>query len=636
MASNNIGNLSIIISGNAGGLTAALSSAQKQVANFRKQASAALSGTAFSVAPAGWGRPPLPPWAQKLVGAKVPKYTVPPPQPGLFATGLDWGKSIVGGISSAFSVLGSVGSAIGGFFGSIATVGMGFAAAAGTAIKHMLTKAMDFQDLLVSFEVMTGSAAKGREMLETLERFSATLPFTSGTVMKAARTLAGNGVAMENVLPSLQALATVVSATGGDDERFGNMVLAFSQVTSMGKLMGQELRQLNDAGFTINHIAKSLGVEVGDVRREMEFGAISAGDIYRAFNMATREGGKFDGLLTRMSGTTRGQFRRLESEFSIITRKIGEGFRQAIENSGALQFLFGALAKLDEHIPSIVQRISEAGPFLKEMLIDLIDIVGRWLESLQGTLQNIAQTAALLPGLMRDTSTVFNAGWEGFKSLFTNPESFIDHELEGGRPQLVAVPTMRERGEQFMGMAGGWWETAIAAGSRAGMDFGKIHEPIAALSGPLKELRDQIRKTSVEGFGSFDKFIKKATQIAELANIPAGGPRFAGALGGAVGAAAVGNPNQITRQQADWAFREQFLDLEKGMDKFKDDFPKAMMRGSTDAASAINHALYQTGQEDIQTRILRVLEAQKAAQIRALEEAKQMGDFFRRANIAAF
>ena len=234
MASNSIGNLSIIISGNANPLTSALSSAQKQVAAFRQKLPPSLGGSAANFSSAfsplagattsrafAQARRDLEARAARLMG------TITRPAPGLFSqaasgtgsflsAGAGIGKSMLSGLTSFLMTAGpTIGNALGTAISAGSHKVLGFAAAGGAAIKHALEKAMDFQDLLVGFEVMTGSAQQGRQMLETLEKFSATLPFTSGTVMKAARTLAGNGVAMNNILPALQSIATVVAATGG-------------------------------------------------------------------------------------------------------------------------------------------------------------------------------------------------------------------------------------------------------------------------------------------------------------------------------------------------------------------------------------------------------------------------------------
>jgi len=591
--------------------------------------------------------------------------TIAKPAPGLFSqaasgtgsflsAGAGIGKSMLSGLTSFLMTAGpTIGNALGTAISAGSHIALGFAAAGGAAIKHALEKAMDFQDLLVGFEVMTGSAQQGRQMLETLEKFSATLPFTSGTVMKAARTLAGNGVAMNNVLPALQSIATVVAATGGDDERFGNMVLAFSQVTSMGKLMGQELRQLNDAGFTIDNIAKSLGVSAGEVRKLMEEGAVSTQDIYRAFNMATREGGKFDGLLVRMAGTTRGQFRRLESELSIATRKIGEGFREAIDSSGVTGVLFGALSRLDQEIPNIQRKIASWGSEFASVSVKIAGMAGQMVDDFQSigdaitdhVLKPLVVIAGLSAKVFRsgaseDASVAKRIGKGLAESLIpgvsllrittaadrlgVNPVN-VPTTAEGWNslpPEFAAMGRMLDAARIGPGNRAQDWpkrmESMLAqlreAGSRAAQDFGGLNTAVGGVSAAVRELAADINKTLAKGATPMEQFRNRLRDIGMAAAQP---NTLAGWLGW--------SSPLLGQFGADFARRDAFLELEKGMDKFKYELPKAMERGSVDAASTINRALYQTGQESIEARVLRVMEMQKANGDKIKQEVTDIG-----------
>lgn len=715
MAGSSIGNLSIVISGNASGLTAALTSAQKQIAAFQQKANAATGNLGQKFLPQKFGnaglgssfdqtlgKPMQRMWDSlqrgaassqagvgqwsKLVGshfdvagAKQQKFVAQSAamkrlmdtqfsQPGAFdstrvfgrtgrlmeTAGTTAGRSFMGAMGAAFSTAGSVGAAVasvaswvGDVFGQVSTIGVGFATAAGSAIKQALSRAMDFQQMSVAFEVMTGSADKGRTMLESLERFAATTPFEPERIYRSAQKLAGAGIEMRNVLPVLQSMAAVVSATGGDAQRFENMAVAISQVRAVGHLMGQERHQLTDAGFAMEHVAKALNTDIGGVYRLGEQGAIGINDLYRAFNLATREGGKFDGILTRMAGTTKGQFLQLQSQLGIAVRKIGEGFRQGTENSGITTLLFGAIRELDAHIPMIQTKLANFGKQLPGLFLDGVQALGEFTDKIQpmadffnaafvrpwiigmGAIHHglllIAGTMDELFGtsLAENTRRLF-AGQAGME--FVLPEPWASMLKATGAVRLGEAPGRGDR----------WRKDAEDAMARlrenAGLianDFGAIDAGSWQLSGELEKLRNKIADTTKDGFTPLEKFTKSMSKINQLATTPLGGPRAGAVLGGAVGFAAVGNPNQISRLQEDMAYREQFLDIEKSMDKFKDEFPKAMERGSVDAASAINRELYKTGAEDVQSRILRVLEQQKVDQARILKEAEEMGRFFR-------
>ena len=60
----------------------------------------------------------------------------------------------------------------------------------------------------------------------------------------------------------------------GNKERFDSLTLAFAQVSSAGKLSGQDLLQFVNAGFNpLNEIAKVTGESMEDLRERMSDGA---------------------------------------------------------------------------------------------------------------------------------------------------------------------------------------------------------------------------------------------------------------------------------------------------------------------------------------------------------------------------
>src|SRR5690606_25401177 len=87
----------------------------------------------------------------------------------------------------------------------------------------------------------------------------------------------------------------------GDANKMNSLTLAYSQMTSTGKLMGQDLLQMINAGFNpLNEISKKTGKSIGDLKKEMEQGKISANMVEKAFIGATSEGGQFYMMAEKM------------------------------------------------------------------------------------------------------------------------------------------------------------------------------------------------------------------------------------------------------------------------------------------------------------------------------------------------
>ena len=101
----------------------------------------------------------------------------------------------------------------------------------------------------------------------------------------------GFNIEVEKVPRYLQAIGDV---SMGDTQRFNSLTLAFSQMSAAGKLMGQDLNQMINAGFNpLQIMADKTGKSIAALKDEMSKGAISAEMVQQAFIDATSASGKF-------------------------------------------------------------------------------------------------------------------------------------------------------------------------------------------------------------------------------------------------------------------------------------------------------------------------------------------------------
>ena len=71
-------------------------------------------------------------------------------------------------------------------------------------------------------------------------------PLEFSDVTQATQMMLGFNIEVEKVPRYLQAIGDV---SMGDTQRFNSLTLAFSQMSAAGKLMGQDLNQMINAGF---------------------------------------------------------------------------------------------------------------------------------------------------------------------------------------------------------------------------------------------------------------------------------------------------------------------------------------------------------------------------------------------------
>ncbi len=185
-----------------------------------------------------------------------------------------------------------------------------------------LQLASNAESAAVSFEVLTGSAEKTKKILGELQQWSDKSPYSLAGGTEATRLLLNFGIAAEQSLPTLRMLGDIA---GGDEQKLHSLALAFGQSSSAGRLMGQDLNQMINAGFNpLVEISKRTGETMSALKARMEAGGISTAEVTQAFRDATTEGGRFYGMTDRQSGTMAGQWSTLRDTIDGVLRQIGQ------------------------------------------------------------------------------------------------------------------------------------------------------------------------------------------------------------------------------------------------------------------------------------------------------------------------
>lgn len=151
----------------------------------------------------------------------------------------------------------------------------------------------------ISFDTLIGNREKAAAFFSELKEFAIDTPLMLDDLAKNAQTFLGFGIETERVIPILKQIGDV---TMGNKERFSAMSLAFAQMYATGRLQGQDLLQMINAGFNpLIAISERTGKSVSQLKEEMSEGAISAEMVAQAFADVTAEGGKFNGMLEKQS-----------------------------------------------------------------------------------------------------------------------------------------------------------------------------------------------------------------------------------------------------------------------------------------------------------------------------------------------
>lgn len=206
-------------------------------------------------------------------------------------------------------------------------IAKGAAAAFTTQAAMQFTQAIvrvrgDMEALEISLETLLGSKEKANKMLSGIADYAANTPLQLGDISKGATTMLAFNIEAEKILPTLKQIGDI---SMGDAQKFASLTLAFSQMSSTGRLMGQDLLQMINAGFNpLVIIAEKTGKTLGALKKEMEAGAISSDMVAKAFSDATSAGGKFNGMLEKQSAGIKGSISNFEGAVDEALNNIGK------------------------------------------------------------------------------------------------------------------------------------------------------------------------------------------------------------------------------------------------------------------------------------------------------------------------
>lgn len=239
------------------------------------------------------------------------------------ATGID-NSGLYSGLNQAEGRIDQFGNHISAMGDKITRLtGIGFGIAGFKAFGDKIVDVRGEMQLLeTSFGVLLGNEAKANKMLSEIKEYNIQSPLSLNGISQAAQLLLGFNVEAEKVMPTLKQLGDI---SMGDTGRFQSLALAFAQMSAAGKLMGQDLLQMINAGFNpLQEISKNTGKSLIELRKEMENGAISSEMVAQAFASATAQGGKFYGMTEKQAEGIKGLQAKLEGGLIDAFNQIGK------------------------------------------------------------------------------------------------------------------------------------------------------------------------------------------------------------------------------------------------------------------------------------------------------------------------
>lgn len=198
-------------------------------------------------------------------------------------------------------------------------------------ISNMISVRQSIEQSEAALTSFLGSKEKADQMMESFKQMAATTPIDLETLSSSTQTMLGFGVSAETAGKMMHVLGDI---SGGNTQKFQSLSLAFSQMSSAGRLMGQDLLQMINAGFNpLTEISRQTGKSMAELKEEMSKGAISSQQVTEAFISATEEGGRFHGMLKAQSQGLAGSFAKLKGAMNGMYNELGKESEGAIKGA---------------------------------------------------------------------------------------------------------------------------------------------------------------------------------------------------------------------------------------------------------------------------------------------------------------
>ena len=204
-------------------------------------------------------------------------------------------------------------------------LGIGKGMLAGMGLKELASDIIrvrgQFQQADTAITTLLGSKERADELLSQVREYAKISPLEFGDITAAAQMMLGFNIEAEKVPGFIKAIGDV---SMGESGKFNSLTLAFSQMSATGKLMGQDLNQMINAGFNpLQVMAEKTGKSIAQLKEEMSKGAITSEMVQQAFIDATSAGGKFFNMSENAAKTINGQLSMMHDAIDSALNDIG-------------------------------------------------------------------------------------------------------------------------------------------------------------------------------------------------------------------------------------------------------------------------------------------------------------------------
>ena len=270
----------------------------------------------------------------------------------------------------------------------------------GTQLKSLLSAVGITKAVSAGFNAMKSSIGSAMDRIDTMEQFTRTMTTMTGSSKIAEQALAKikdtvtgtaygldvaaqscqkfvtSGMSMDKATGQVKTWADAVAFYGdGTNETYANVTDAIAKMVAQGKVQGDQLDRLTDAGIpAVQLFADATGQSFSDVREALSDGSISSEEFLNVLQDAMEKGtDKFaaiDGAAKEAGASWKGTFDNMKAAITRGMVAIIESIDEVLQSNGLPTLMISDVGKVmekglnyaAEHLPELISLIKKLLP----------------------------------------------------------------------------------------------------------------------------------------------------------------------------------------------------------------------------------------------------------------------------------
>ncbi|CQR75058.1 hypothetical protein SOV_35640 [Sporomusa ovata DSM 2662] len=400
----------------------------------------------------------------------------------------------------------------------------GFAAAAaamGVLGLASIKMAGDMQANKRAFATLIGDSGQAEKFLGDLAKFAAQTPFELPGLVNSSKKLLAFGFAAQDIIPMMAAIGDAAAMLGIGQEGIDRMTLAIGQMQAKGKVSGEEMLQLAEAGVPAwKFLADAIGTDIPTAMKMAEQGAINSTTGINAVLMGMQS--RFKGGMEGLSQEIPGLFSTIKDNVSSVMREMGDKIIAALDLKTRMKAMAEALDQFAAYVKNNGIQAALRDLIPKELSLAIFVVAGALAGAAIPAIIafGTALWTALVPlapfiaggAALGAVAWVIWQAWEPLGGLFANTWTAAVAYTQQKWAELKSIvfngvqhifsalqPLLNIFGGGIQSAAAGWLESVSQGAANAGEEAAAATKRVQAAVGGISTAWDGIGSKLISG-----------------------------------------------------------------------------------------------------------------------------------------